>query len=572
MKKIISIFVLSMAFVVISNAQTIKIVSGKADTVRTSALILKGITEKDSRIFVNGKEFPVYWTGVFAAQADLRQGANAVEIVAQLGAKKAVDTLNVVYLPREAEKEVQGIAIEKIELTPSEDMILSVGDELKIRVKATPASELTWLGDLPVRELPASESNGVAGYYQAIYKIKSNEDIFNNPLEIILKKDGQTVNKLIDAKIEVLDAENSAIMLRTVGDLPYLNYGLGTDRLGGSKISHITSGIVLKAVGKVGELYKVQLGKHYQAWIPESCTERVSSALFAPFSLVSSWSARGYDKTDVLSVSLDTKLPFRTFQEINPNRIIIDLFGAVTNTAWITQYPETLKSIANLTYEQIDDDILRIAIELKHEHWGYKIDYQGNTLIVTVKHRPRLSLNGLHIAIDAGHGGTNMGARGTTGIYEKVINLKFAELLKVELEKRGAQITMTRDADTDLSMSERILLLRKANPDLLVSIHCNAGGSPFTGKGSSTYYRHIGFRPLSTAILKRVLELGMNNFGNVGSFNFALSSPTEYPNVLVETLFLSSPEDEANLLDDAYKQRLMKKVAEGIEDYLKELK
>jgi N-acetylmuramoyl-L-alanine amidase len=121
-------------------------------------------------------------------------------------------------------------------------------------------------------------------------------------------------------------------------------------------------------------------------------------------------------------------------------------------------------------------------------------------------------------------------------------------------------------------MSERILNLRKINPDLLVSIHCNAGGSPFTGKGTSTYYRHTGFRPLSTAILKRLLELDVNNFGNIGSFNFALNSPTEYPNVLVETLFLSSPEDEAKILDENFQNNMIDKIMQGLQDFLNEQK
>ena len=121
-------------------------------------------------------------------------------------------------------------------------------------------------------------------------------------------------------------------------------------------------------------------------------------------------------------------------------------------------------------------------------------------------------------------------------------------------------------------MNDRLLLLRKADPDLLVSIHCNAGGSPFTGMGTSTYYRHIGFRPLSTAILSRVLTLGVNNFGNIGSFNFALSSPTEYPNVLVETLFMSSPEDEARLMDPEFRTDLVKQIVKGLEDFLRETK
>ena len=84
-----------------------------------------------------------------------------------------------------------------------------------------------------------------------------------------------------------------------------------------------------------------------------------------------------------------------------------------------------------------------------------------------------------------------------------------------------------------------------------------------------TYYRHIGFRPLSTAILSRLLELNVQNAGNIGSFDFALNSPTEYPNVLIEGLFLSNLEDEAKLADKKFKKRFVKKIVKGIEDFLR---
>ena len=117
-------------------------------------------------------------------------------------------------------------------------------------------------------------------------------------------------------------------------------------------------------------------------------------------------------------------------------------------------------------------------------------------------------------------------------------------------------------------MEQRLRFLSLQAPDILVSIHHNASTNPVAVKGTSTYYRHIGFRPLSTAILDRLLELGVQNAGNVGSFDFALNGPTEYPNVLIEGLFLSNPEDEVKLLNKRFKKRFVKKVAKGLKDFL----
>jgi N-acetylmuramoyl-L-alanine amidase len=128
---------------------------------------------------------------------------------------------------------------------------------------------------------------------------------------------------------------------------------------------------------------------------------------------------------------------------------------------------------------------------------------------------------------------------------------------------------MTRTTDTSLSMPDRIKMLRDTAPDLLVSIHFNSS-SVDTVKGTSTFYRHIGFRPLTQTILKRMMELGLSEFGNVGSFNFALSGPTDYPNCLVEVAFLSNRSDEKFILSKKSPANVAKKVRHGIQDWLQE--
>ncbi|HLI91976.1 MAG TPA: N-acetylmuramoyl-L-alanine amidase, partial [Puia sp.] len=87
--------------------------------------------------------------------------------------------------------------------------------------------------------------------------------------------------------------------------------------------------------------------------------------------------------------------------------------------------------------------------------------------------------------------------------------------------------------------------------------------------GTSTYYRYLGFRPLSEAILGRMLTLGLKEFGNVGGFNFSLSGPTEYPNALVEVAFLSNREDEKRIMRPAFRKAVAQKIYLGIVDWLK---
>jgi N-acetylmuramoyl-L-alanine amidase len=87
--------------------------------------------------------------------------------------------------------------------------------------------------------------------------------------------------------------------------------------------------------------------------------------------------------------------------------------------------------------------------------------------------------------------------------------------------------------------------------------------------GVSTYYRPIGFKPLADIIYAKMLSLGLQQFGVVGSFNFMLNSITQMPNVLVETAFLSNPEDEMLLLDNGFRKKVAEQVTAGLEEFMR---
>ena len=360
-------------------------------------------------------------------------------------------------------------------------------------------------------------------------------------------------------------------LFRTKGALAYLNFGLGEDRLGGAKMGYVDSLVLLRATGKYKEQYQIKLTPTLSAWIPAQLVKKDSTSKVPVQYLTSNWRVWGDDKNDYVSIPLPEKLPYQSWQEVNPAKLVIDVFGATTNTNWITQLVTAIE-IENVDYQQVGNEQLRITIQLKHQnHWGYAIGYQGRRLVISIKHQPeKLKLKYLTVAIDAGHGGTNLGACGLrTSLCEKVLNLLIAQKLKAELEDRGATVIMTREKDTLLNNSDRILWLRQQKPDILVSIHNNASADTVKIKGTSTYYKHLGFRPLSQSVLKRMLELGLDEYGNIGRFNFALNSPTEYVNVLIEGAFLSHPEDEAKLNQPQFQQLMAEKIVKGIKDWLK---
>lgn len=346
----------------------------------------------------------------------------------------------------------------------------------------------------------------------------------------------------------------------------YLQFGNGDDRLGGSKMGYLDADIPLKAVGQAGDLYMVQLSRNRFAYIPKELTTPSTSA--PQVVNTGSWSIIQEFNADRISISLPSRLPYQSWTQLDPTTICIDLFGATNNSNWITQRSE-LGMIDYVDWQQVDSDVLRVIIKLKEKYsWGYSVGYNGNNLVIKVNHTPTLSLKGLTIGLDAGHGGKSSGAVSATGLKESDINLDIVMRIKEILEKKGAKVVLSRSGDVDLTMAQRKKIFLDADIDLMLSVHNNAGGAPLKEMGTSTFFKSIANRELAQCVLNRMLDLGVKSFGLTGNFNFSLNTPTEYPNLLLEALFMSSLPEEELLADPNFRQKIAQQAVRGIEDYL----
>ncbi len=379
---------------------------------------------------------------------------------------------------------------------------------------------------------------------------------------------------LICCRLTAQNATPHYLLTRSTGKLPALLYGLGEDRLGGAKMGYIDTNVLLRVIDSTKDMYSVQLSRFHTAYIEKTYLKPDSAQKEKPFYLTNSVSAKGDSAFDYVGISMEEKLPYKSSMEINPSKIVVDIFGVQSNTNWITQL-HSLKEVKNVYYNQVEDDVVRVTIELQHrQHWGYSIGYKGKVLVIRVKRQPeKMDIKYLKIAIDAGHGGTNGGAGGiNTKAEEKHFTLLFAKALQSYLKKKGVKnIIMTRNNDTSFDNKDRILFLQQENPDLLISLHLNSSNNTLV-KGVSTYYKHIGFRPLTTSLLNRMLDLKLNEFGNVGSFNFVLNQPTDFVNSLVEIAFLSNVEDERRIINKDFHAAVAQKLYLGIVDWLKLVK
>jgi N-acetylmuramoyl-L-alanine amidase len=218
------------------------------------------------------------------------------------------------------------------------------------------------------------------------------------------------------------------------------------------------------------------------------------------------------------------------------------------------------------------------------------------------------------VAIDPGHGGEDPGASGPTGLHEKDVVLAIAMLLRDRLNANSNMRAMlTRDADFFVPLHERVKKARRVQADLFVSIHADAfmnpearGASVFAlsqGGASSSAARWMANREnasdlvggtnlqakdetvlralldmsttaqikdslkLGGEVLGQIAKVGKLHKGSVEQASFAVLKAPDIPSILVESAFISNPEEENKLRDPAYRAQLVEALVTGIQRY-----
>ena len=218
------------------------------------------------------------------------------------------------------------------------------------------------------------------------------------------------------------------------------------------------------------------------------------------------------------------------------------------------------------------------------------------------------------VALDPGHGGEDPGASGPSGLHEKDVVLQVALKLRDHINALpGFRAMMTRDADFFVPLQDRVRKARRVQADLFVSIHADAfltpqarGASVFALSqhgASSTAARWmadkenaadmvggVNFKAKDAAVLRAMLDMSttaqikdsmkiggevLGQIGKVGRLHkgsveqagFAVLKAPDIPSILVETAFISNPEEEAKLRDPDYQMKLVEALATGIRRY-----
>jgi len=379
-----------------------------------------------------------------------------------------------------------------------------------------------------------------------------------------LTLNGQTQTQTGTGKVEILSPANAQVIEVTANP--------GTARTGAStdysRLTPLPQGTRAAVTGREGEWLRLDYG----GWIKVAETKVVPNAV-TPRSLIRSVRARqAGDWTEVL-FPLQVAVPVTVQQ--GDRSFTLTLHNTTAQTDIIRLDDDPL--IERLDWQQISPQQVQYTFNLKSsQQWGYKLRYEGTTLVLSLKHPPHIerSLEGVSILLDPGHGGSeDLGSRGPTGYPEKEVALIVAKLVRDRLIARGATVYMTREADVDLGPNERAAMINQLQPTLALSLHYNAlpdeGDAAHTA-GVGAFWYNAQSHGLAMFLHNYLVEkLDRPPYG-VFWDNLALTRPTVAPAVLLELGFMTNPQEFEWVTDSEAQKKLADALAKGIEQWLQQ--
>lgn len=186
-------------------------------------------------------------------------------------------------------------------------------------------------------------------------------------------------------------------------------------------------------------------------------------------------------------------------------------------------------------------------------------------------------LEGKTVVLDPGHGslqswgGIDPGAIGPSGVREVDVVMEIARKTADFLTDQGADVILTRTGNTSLSLAGRAQLANEANADVFVSIHADAAPNNSSASGTGVFYNTSLHREDTEKLARLVqyyaVEYGGRNDRGIRESNFKVLVDTEMPSILIETAFLTNPEEEKLLTDKEFQSKIAQGIAHGITAY-----
>ena len=584
---------------------------GAAITATDSTFVfgrVDGVGGEDVALTVNGAPVPVHAGGGWLAFVPLEPDSFTFEVTVVSGGRVA-ETRRNVWVPQSLHEPPTGdtLGYRPETIQPRGPLELYAGDTVQVSVVAAPGMEIrAHMGDMSVKLLPELPDDSNAGRlvfdFVELPETHWTVDPVRAPIGPWKRFAGDLYLSFSGAAGDSLrldfTAPDGATRTAGVAAISFLDPTvvrtamLHDDTAGTGRTDHrviarhgpgmgyylfLPNGTRAATGRRMGDWQELALGPGTRAWSPLAETFPIPVA--RPTSRIPVIRSRLVDGWSEIVIPTTDRLPFDIRQELDPVRYTIRVFGATADVDYVHRaFDDPL--LESVVWGQPETGVLEIDVALAAERaWGYRAYWEGGRLVIGFRHPPpaladrrfRSPLHGVRVIVDPGHN-PDTGAVGPTGLEEREANLGISLELAEILERRGAQVVLTRaSADSALGLYDRTNLAVAAGGELFVSIHNNAlpdGVNPLLNNGTSVLYYHPQSRELAEAIQAELLpRTGLSDRG-VWHQNVAVLRMNEMPAVLVESVFMMIPEQEAALRTPEFRRRIAEGVAAGIERYL----
>ena len=383
-----------------------------------------------------------------------------------------------------------------------------------------------------------------------------------------LSLNGQTNSQAGNGNIQILSPESLEVV-EVTSEQGAARTGASTDF---SRITPLPRGTRAIVTGREEDWVRLDYG----GWIRSTEVKVIPNAAL-PLTTIRGITSRIVPGATEIIFPLETAVPLSVQQ--GDRTFTLTLFNTTAQTDTIRLDDNPI--ISRLDWQQAAPGRVDYTFSLKNsQQWGYSLRYEGTSLILRLRHPPALrsrnandpqSLAGVRILLDPGHGDTDLGALGPTGYPEKDINLLISQMLRAELEKKGAMVVMTRDRDVEIPLAERVAQINNGELTLALSLHYNAlpdDGDAQNTQGISAFWYHPQAHSLAVFLHNYLTQqLDRPSYGIYWN-NLALTRPQATPTVLLELGFMINPEEFEWITNPESQQKLAGSIAEGVNQWL----
>ncbi|MEH1848396.1 MAG: N-acetylmuramoyl-L-alanine amidase [Nostoc sp.] len=405
------------------------------------------------------------------------------------------------------------------------------------------------------------------GNYKGCTTVATAADLGQPQFQLTLN--GKTITQPGSGKIQILSRAELPVA-EVTADAGVARTGPNTDY---SRLTPLPKGTHATVTGKEGEWLRLDYG----AWINSQET-RILPGAIEPQTIIRSVGYRQLPGATEIVFPLQVPVPVSVQQ--TEQAFTLTLYNTTAQTDIIRLDDDPL--ISRLDWQQKAPEQVEYTFNLKKaQQWGYKLRYDGTTLVLALRHPPKIGntrrkpLANLKIVLDPGHGGKESGASGPTGYLEKDVNLVVSKLLRDELVKEGATVVMTREDDKEVSLVERQAIISQEEPSIAISIHHNSlpdDGDAEKTKGFAAFWYQPQAHNLAMFLHNYVVKkIGRPSYG-VFWDNLALTRPTAAPSVLLELGFMSNPDEFEQIVNPEVQKKTADAIAQGITEWFMSVK